>query len=76
MVESGTAKLGTWVREQRNVAADFKALFGREPTRVGKIAIMTDSNDSRGDAEALFGDLLFSPGNAVAHTEIPTTMLR
>jgi len=76
VVESGTAKLGTWVREQRNVAADFKALFGREPTRVGKVAIMTDSNDTRGDAEALFGDLLFAPANAAAHTEIPTTMLR
>ncbi len=76
VVESGAAKLGTWVREQRNVAADFKALFGREPTRLGKVALMTDSNDTRGDAEALFGDLLFAPANAAAHTEIPTTMLR
>lgn len=76
VVESGTAKLGTWVREQRNVAADFKTLFGREPTRVGKVAVMTDSNDTRGDAEALFGDLVFAPANVAAHTEIPTTMLR
>ena len=47
--------------EQRDVAADFTALFGREPTRVGKVAVMIDSNDTRGDAEALFGDLIFGP---------------
>ena len=76
VVESGPGRLGTWVREQRDVAADFRALFGREPTRVGKVAVMTDSNDTRGDAEALFGDLMFAPANAAAHTEIPTTMLR
>ena len=76
VVESGPARLGTWVREERDVAADFRALFGREPTRVGKVAVMTDSNDTKGDAEALFGDLMFAPANAAAHTEIPTTMLR
>jgi Protein of unknown function (DUF3047) len=76
VVESGSSRLGTWVREQRNVAADFRALFGREPTRLGKVAVMIDSNDTRGDAEALFGDLLFGPAGPSAHTEIPTTMLR
>jgi hypothetical protein len=76
VVESGPARLGTWVREQRNVAADFRALFGREPTRVGKVAVMTDSNDTRGDAEVLFGDLIFGPANTAVHTEIPTPMLR
>ena len=75
-MESGPARLGTWVREERNVAADFRALFGREPTRVGKVAVMIDSNDTRGDAEALFGDLMFGPADAAARTEIPTTMLR
>ncbi len=76
VVESGPSRLGTWVREERNVAADFRALFGREPTRLGKVAVMIDSNDTRGDAEALFGDLLFGPAGSAAHTEIPTTMLR
>jgi hypothetical protein len=38
--------------------------------------VMIDSNDTRGDAEALFGDLLFGPGGPAAHTEIPTAMLR
>ena len=37
---------------------------------------MIDSNDTRGDAEALFGDLMFAPADAAAHTETPTTMLR
>ena len=76
VVESGGARLGTWVREERNVAEDFKALFGREPSRVGKVALMIDSNDTRTDAEALFGELTFAPASTSAHTETPTTMLR
>src|SRR5207247_1613868 len=33
VVESGAARLGTWQRHRRNVAADYVALFGRQPPR-------------------------------------------
>jgi hypothetical protein len=59
VVQSGYERLGVWVREERDVRRDYRELFGREPTRVGKIALMTDSNDTRGRTEALFGDLIF-----------------
>ena len=36
VVESGPSRLGTWVREQRNVAADFRALFGRRAPPAGQ----------------------------------------
>jgi hypothetical protein len=76
VLQSGPARLDTWLREQRNVAEDYQALFGRQPPRVGKIALMIDSNDTRSGAEALFGDLVFARPGASQHTEIPTTMLR
>ena len=75
VVESGSAKLDTWQRYTRNVAQDYQTLFGRQAPRMGKVALMIDTNDTRGEAEALFGDLtFFRPG--VASMEIPVTMLR
>jgi hypothetical protein len=76
VLESGQDRLETWVREQRNVAEDYQALFGRLPPRAGKVALMIDSNDTLSGAEALFQDLTFSRPGAPEHTEIPTTMLR
>ena len=75
VLESGAGRLETWVREQRNVAEDYRTLFGRQPPRLGKVALMIDSNDTHSEAEALFGDLTFSrPG--VAGRENPFAMLR
>jgi hypothetical protein len=67
VVESGPERLGTWIRERRDVRADFTELFGEEPGRVGMIGIMSDSDHTGSHGEALFGDLVFfgSPaGNA------------
>jgi hypothetical protein len=75
VVESGPARLNEWRTYERNVAADYTALFGRQPPRVGKVAVMVDSNDTRGEAEALFGDLIFAR-TPQGRTEIPTTVLR
>lgn len=61
VVESGTAGVGTWRRQQRNVLQDYQALFGRRPPRLGTLAIMIDSDDTGGSAEALVGALAFSP---------------
>jgi Protein of unknown function (DUF3047) len=60
VLESGPGRLDTWLREQRNVAEDYKTLFGGQPPRAGKVALMIDSNDTKSTAEALFGDLTFS----------------
>jgi hypothetical protein len=76
VLESGPARLDQWLREERNVAEDYRALFGRHAPRAGKVAFMIDSNDTRSDAEAMFGDLTFSRPGVPSHTEIPTTMLR
>lgn len=75
VVESGTARLGTWQRQKRNVAGDYVALFGRQPPRVGQVAVMIDSDDTRSEAEALIGELVFSRA-AMERVGIPTSMLR
>lgn len=60
VVESGRHQVGQWRRYERNVAEDYAALFNRKAPRVGKIALMIDSNDTRSDAEALFAGLAFA----------------
>jgi len=75
VVESGPARLDTWQLQARNVAEDYVALFGRKPPRVGQVALMIDSNDTRADAEALFSWLAFGKTRAES-MEKPTSMLR
>lgn len=60
VAESGSRALGQWQRQRRNVHDDYVALFGRRPPRVGTIAVMIDTNDTGGTAEALIGNLEFS----------------
>ena len=76
VVESGGARRGTWLRQQRNVAADYQRLFGRPAPRVGAIAVMIDANDTASSAEATIGDLLFVRANLAERGKTPTPMLR
>jgi hypothetical protein len=59
VVESGSENLGRWLRYERNVLDDYVTLFGKRPPRVGKVAVMIDSNDTRSGAEAMWTDLAF-----------------
>ena len=75
VVASGRSQAETWRLERRDVAKDYVALFGRQPPRVGQVAVMIDTNDTRSNAEALIGDLVF--GRTPAESmESPTSMLR
>lgn len=58
-VRSGSTEVGQWVRERRNVRADYRQLFGEEPPPVNGVAIMTDTDNTGGTARALYGDLVF-----------------
>jgi Protein of unknown function (DUF3047) len=59
VVESGRKEVGQWRRYERDVVQDYIDLFGRKPPRAGKIALMSDSNDTRSGAEALFAGMGF-----------------
>lgn len=75
VVESGRTALDRWQRYQRNVADDYLALFGKPAPRVGKVAVMVDSNDTRAEAEAFVGDIFFSQTSG-GRAEIPSIVLR
>jgi len=60
VVQAGDEKLQQWVMETRNVYEDYKTAFGKEPTRITGVAIMTDTDNTRESAIAWYGDIVFS----------------
>ena len=56
-VESGDEKAGTWITEERNVYEDYRTLFGEEPPVIGAVALMTDTDNTGGEAIAYYGDI-------------------
>jgi hypothetical protein len=60
VVESGDARVGDWVAEERNVYDDYRRAFGKEPPRVSGVAIMTDTDNTQERATAYYGDLVFA----------------
>jgi len=56
-VESGNDKAGQWLSEERDLLADYRALFGEEPQRAAAVAIMTDTDNTGGTAEAWYGEI-------------------
>jgi hypothetical protein len=60
VVESGRDQLGEWRRHERDVVQDYTTIFGTPPGRVGKLAIMSDAEQTHGTGEALVADLRFS----------------
>ena len=75
VVASGGSQRDTWRTEQRDVVHDYATLFGHPAPRVGRVAVMIDSNDTGGAAEALVGDIVFARRRSES-METPTSMLR
>lgn len=63
-VESGAGKAGRWLTETRDVAADYRAMFGSDPARLVGVAIMSDTDDTRERVRAWYGDIEFLPREA------------
>lgn len=61
-VESGSIKAGQWISETRDILADYKRLFGESPNEIGAVVIMTDTDDTGGEATAWYGDIFISTG--------------
>lgn len=53
-------KTSTWYTEKRNVYEDLKRLFGTEFRFIDAIALMTDTDNSHGQAKSYYGDIYFS----------------
>ncbi len=51
---------GKWVVEKRNVAKDFKYLFGFTPQYIDGVAVMSDTDNNLGEAASSFGEIFFT----------------
>ncbi|GAB6067359.1 DUF3047 domain-containing protein [Methylothermus subterraneus] len=50
----------SWRCEKRDVPADWRRAFGEELTRLDAVALMTDSDNSKRQTAAYYGDIWFS----------------
>jgi hypothetical protein len=51
---------GAWYHESRDVRADFRRCFGIEVGQIDAVALMTDTDNSGGEAVALYGEIRFA----------------
>ena len=49
-----------WVSEHRDVRADYKKLFNDDINFIDAVAVMTDTDNSKQEATAWYGDIFFS----------------
>jgi len=61
VLRSGAASAGRWEGERRDVAADFRAAFGRDAPPVSGIAVGNDTDQTGETATAWFGDFRVEP---------------
>jgi len=54
LVEAGPARVGSWVEEEADVLADYRAAFGKDPPAAATLAVMSDSDDTGERATAWF----------------------
>lgn len=59
-VQSGATETGRWVNQKRDVLEDYRRLFGKDPSNVDAVAIMTDTDNTGATASAWYGDIWFS----------------
>lgn len=61
VVESGAARLQQWLRYERQIAEDFERAFGEPPQALQSVAIMTDTDNTRGQTKAWYGPIVLEP---------------
>ena len=62
VIRRGEQGLGQWTGEARDVAADYRMIFGESPPNPRAIALSIDTNDTHSTAETLFGPIAFMAG--------------
>ena len=66
VLRSGNAEAGPWCIESRDVLADYRAFFGEPPSRISAVAVLADTDNTKGEAEAWFADLILETRPAAA----------
>ena len=54
-VESGSERVGQWLRYRRDIRTDFEKAFGEPPGALIGLAIMTDTDNTRSSTRAWYG---------------------
>lgn len=57
VVNSGPNDLGAWQMHRRNLKDDYQNAFGEPPGKVIGLGLMTDSDNTRTQVSALYGDI-------------------
>jgi hypothetical protein len=60
VVRSGPAELGTWHTERRNVAEDYRKVYGSAPESPDLLSVSIDSNDTKSSSESYMGSIVFT----------------
>ena len=56
-VDSGWSNLGQWQKQQRDLAADSKRAYGEAPGEIIGIALLTDTDNTKSETRAFYGDI-------------------
>jgi hypothetical protein len=57
VVDSGWDNLGQWHKHQRDLEADYKRAYGEAPGEVIGIALLTDTDNTKSEVRAFYGDI-------------------
>ena len=60
VLRSGADELGKWITEHRNVAEDFRKIYGEAPDKPTALSLGIDSDDTRTRAESFIGPTAFT----------------
>ncbi len=66
VVESGVGGARQWRDYRRDIVADYERAFGAKPGRLIAVGVMSDSDNTRQQALAWYGDIRLLPREAVA----------
>ena len=64
VLKTGPAQVGQWLRERRDIEADFQRLFGAESAEmppVASIAIGADADNTKGHSVGYVGEIVLEP---------------
>lgn len=61
VVRTGAAQAGTWLTEERDILADYRAVFGEAPPELEGVALMSDTDQTGAEAKAWYADVSLKP---------------
>jgi hypothetical protein len=61
VVNTGEKSVGEWQKHHRDLTKDYKAAFHEEPGQVIGLGLLTDSDNTRTQVNAIYGDIALTP---------------